>query len=89
MFSVHSWLNPGTQSPWIQRANCKSTCVKMDKMGFGCRYCQSGLLGYPDVRLASLLHYCLLILRLQAHTSQSPSLCCQNDLRPVYTVIQL
>lgn len=24
------------QSQWIQRANCKSTWVKMDKMGFGC-----------------------------------------------------
>lgn len=66
------------QSQWIQRANCKSTWVKMDKMGFGCGIV-SGLRGHPDVSIASLLLCCLLDLILQAYTFQSLSLCCPSD----------
>lgn len=73
-----SLLNTGMQSQWIQRANCKSACVKMDKMGLGCRYCQwtPGLPGCKHCFLATLC--CLLDLMLQAYTFHSPSLCCQS-----------
>lgn len=52
-----SRLNTGMQSQWIQRANCKSACMKMDKMGLGCRYCQwtPGLPGCKHCFLATLL----------------------------------